>query len=404
MGLPAEQLARRGYRIHVARAYQPDHLRDFDVFVFCRPHLNPGVFEGLAACIRAQVPVIVDLDDVFHHIPPEHPGYPHVGPGNPAALRRLEQMVAGATLLTTSTPQVAEVYRRWSDQVRVIPNGWSRNNPAWEAAPTARDHIHLGWAGTITHRQDVLEMKSGVIRTLRAFPQAKLVIGGDPEVLRIFNAVPESQRVFLPPVSYTAYPRMLAEFDILLAPLENTAFNRAKSDIKLLDAGVRRIPWVASDMPAYREWGAGGTLVQKPNEWHRHLKSLVEDLALRKSLGRQGHEKALQRESSVLVEYWIEMLHELGFPPPDEATSEEPQDGSTSYQEDEDAVLFLKEVLASEDIPAFLQAHQARIDEQVIALVRRNAQRARSDGQGDLATGLSNLAQRMQDLVSVIRV
>ncbi|MBI3764691.1 MAG: hypothetical protein HY260_22860, partial [Chloroflexi bacterium] len=74
------------------------------------------------------------------------------------------------------------------------------------------------------------EIRRQVIRLAREFPQVCLVVGGIPEVYRLFDSLPESRRVFLPPVGADLHPALLAEMDILLVPLRDTPSNRMLSD------------------------------------------------------------------------------------------------------------------------------------------------------------------------------
>jgi glycosyltransferase involved in cell wall biosynthesis len=252
--------------------------------------------------------VIVDLDEDFHHLPPDHPGYSQIGPGNPEALRALEAALAQADLLTVASPALAERYRPFARRVEVIPNGWSRANPLWDMRAPRRPTLNIGWIGTLAERQDVALIRQAAIRAVRETPEAMLVIAGEPAIYEEdFAALPESRRLFLPMAPYEDYPFLLAHFDILLAPLRDNAFNQAKSDIKLLEAGVRRIPWVASPRPAYKDWGHGGLFAEKPEDWYAALKRLVEDAALRTQLGAAGRAKAEERLRAV-TDQWAALL------------------------------------------------------------------------------------------------
>lgn len=309
LGVPAGALRRRGYTVHVFTSFTPAHLKDHDVAIFCRP-LDEVSAQAIAAYARAGRAIIVDIDDLFHAIPPHSPSYARVGPGNPAGLRALEQAIASAHLLTVTTPGLAEAYRSFAHAIAILPNTWSRSHRGWQAPPPPHQGIVLGWAGTVTHRIDVQEMRSGVLRALAQRPQARLVIIGDLGVYEVFKELPASQRLYRPGVPFEHYPQLLAEFDILLAPLENNRFNHAKSDLKLLEAGVRGIPWVASPLPAYRDWGAGGLLAATPEEWERHLLRLIDDGDLRRRLGAEGRAQAEMREIENLVGLWQAVIEE----------------------------------------------------------------------------------------------
>jgi hypothetical protein len=77
-------------------------------------------------------------------------------------------------------------------------------------------------------------------------------------------------------------------WDIGLAPLADTAFNRSKSVIKVLDYAAMGLAALASDMPVYQgslAAGVGGRLVRNdPDAWYAALSLLVRDRAERARL------------------------------------------------------------------------------------------------------------------------
>jgi len=308
MGVPVAGFAALGKPAFYARSAANLDLERFDTLVFSRPQISHTAAREIQQARHQGKRVIVDLDDDFYAIPPDHPGYYGVGPGNPARLQALEQALALADLLVVATPALAERYRPFSRRVEIIPNGWTRSNPLWERACEPRATLNIGWAGTPTHRADV----ALVVREVEAFmgqtPQAHLIIGGDPGVWHMFAELPDARRSFVPMVPFDVYPNLLARFDVLLAPLSDNAFNHAKSDIKLLEAGVRRIPWVASPRSAYSAWGVGGLFAEAPGAWQAALLRLAHDETLRARLGAEGRAQADQREAAQIAERWLSVL------------------------------------------------------------------------------------------------
>jgi hypothetical protein len=235
----------------------------------------------------------------------------------------------------------------------------------------------LGWAGTITHQQDVELIREPLQRILAAYPQTRLVIGGDPQVYALFADIPEAQRIFYPFVSAAEYPRLLAEFDILLAPLRLNAFNQAKSDLKLLEAGIRRIPWVASPTAPYRAWANGGLLASTTADWERALAQLVENATVRTQLGAQGHEQALTREAQVLAPRWAEVFADLAQNVAGERRAQET----------------LAWLIAADDLALAVQSQPERMDAHLLALVRSQEETARAHGEVQDAEALAQLAE-----------
>ena len=100
----------------------------------------------------------------------------------------------------------------------------------------------------------------------------------------------------MPPNATASYPGFVnwitqqAGWDIGMAPLADTAFNRCKSAIKTLDYAALGLAVVASDVPAYRGSladGPGGMLAaNQPDAWYAALSRLVRDSELRRGLAR----------------------------------------------------------------------------------------------------------------------
>jgi glycosyltransferase involved in cell wall biosynthesis len=150
-----------------------------------------------------------------------------------------------------------------------------------------------------------------ILRVLREFPHTQLVIGGDAQVYQLFDRLPESRRLFLPPVLPEDYPYLLGQVDILLVPMRDTVYNRTRSDRRLMEAGIRGIPWVASALPAYSRWKEGGLIANAAEEWVLHLRQLIDDPKLRTMLGQQGIQKAEEREMNKVGEMWQSTIEKV---------------------------------------------------------------------------------------------
>jgi glycosyltransferase involved in cell wall biosynthesis len=88
------------------------------------------------------------------------------------------------------------------------------------------------------------------------------------------------------------YATVLDETDIVLAPLEDTKFNRMKSNLKQVEAWSRKLPVVCSDMAPYNVDGVHmknciliPTKKNAHKYWKKELKKLILDADLRKKIG-----------------------------------------------------------------------------------------------------------------------
>jgi hypothetical protein len=75
-----------------------------------------------------------------------------------------------------------------------------------------------------------------------------------------------------------------------------------------MEAGAKGIPWIASPIPAFRRWNAGGIISESADEWHLNLRHLVVDAELRHKLGKAGKNAAETREMKQLAGVWLEMI------------------------------------------------------------------------------------------------
>lgn len=103
----------------------------------------------------------------------------------------------------------------------------------------------------------------------------------------IYNKFPDGQ--FIP---YDVYMRELQKADIALLPLIDTPFNRAKSDLKFIEAGNASVAVLAS--PTVYENsvkdGQTGFIYRTPREFQAKLNILLKDKAKRIEIAKAAHE------------------------------------------------------------------------------------------------------------------
>jgi glycosyltransferase involved in cell wall biosynthesis len=171
--------------------------------------------------------------------------------------------------------------------------------------------ISLGWVGTSGELDDLMLIRRFIVRILREFTNTQIVIIGDPRAYRLFDGLPENRRKYIPLVADEEFPYLLSQTDVLMVPLRNLPQNKAMSDALLMQAGAKGIPWIASPMPAFRDWMAGGILCESLEEWHLNLRYLVMDADLRNKLSKAGREAARTREMEYVGKSWMDVIHQL---------------------------------------------------------------------------------------------
>ena len=156
------------------------------------------------------------------------------------------------------------------------------------AAPRApRAPMIVYGSGTKTHDADFATAAGAIARMMQAHTTLRLRIIGDlalPTSLDHFAARIER----LPTTTYRAYLTLLSQGDIAIAPLENSLFNDAKSNIKFQEAAVLGLPAVCAPRAAFRDIVVAernGLLAQSPDAWAQALDRLIRDPDLRTRLG-----------------------------------------------------------------------------------------------------------------------
>jgi glycosyltransferase involved in cell wall biosynthesis len=125
---------------------------------------------------------------------------------------------------------------------------------------------------------------------------------------------PHERITFADVVPISDYPGILGDFDIGLAPLEDTRFNASKSDLKLVEYSMIGLPVIASKVTAYVDSirpGETGFLAKNPKDWLRHLKTLVEQPEVRSKMGAEARAWAETRVISKTIDLWLD-AYDLG--------------------------------------------------------------------------------------------
>lgn len=246
--------------------------------------------------------VVNDLDDWYWGLDPKNDAFKSSHPkNNPKENRNHYKSVLGASdLVIVSTSYIKERISPWVRCPIVILKNTIDVSRFTPLEHRITDVPMVGWAGSTSHRSGDLETLKGILPPMVRQGEVTLQHSGHSEHAPPVNEVlglAEDQVFRVPLVEPRLYPSSLT-MDIGIAPLRDTPFNHAKSDIKALEYSAAGIPWVASPMTAYsqlvEEWGMG-RLAKNGQQWLKHLRAL-KDPELRASEGSALREKAWTRD------------------------------------------------------------------------------------------------------------
>jgi hypothetical protein len=288
--------------------------RPADVIVVQRNLVGP-VLSAMQHWKARGKTVLADFDDAYDLMPPSNPGYrfwhQHLATDPdgqevriaPPPLTQFKWGLRLAHAATVPSKRLADDWREYA-QVEYVPNYIELDNYLL-ARREPHEGVILGWGGSLSHLQSFTGsgLLAALKRVCRARPQVKVMIcGGDR---RIFDQLPlpPAQKILMPWTKYADWPRQMAAFDIGLAPLHG-AYDERRSWIKVLEYMVMKIPWVASEGPAYHDLRRMGWLVRNtPNAWERILLDMVDHLAdYADEAGREAHLFGLSQSSAANAE------------------------------------------------------------------------------------------------------
>lgn len=298
VAMPAAELRLRGHT--VVEAINPGNSRvantmlaGYDALILQKIS-DPGWFRLVNSIPEQWRPrTIYEADDALWELDPRNPQ--HTAWSTQAV--NVLACMALADAVTVPTPGLARELRRELPGVKVyvVPNFLDLNTRNWkEGQPRLWEGLTIGWAGGSHHFGDDAPIAEGLRAALRQRPGVRFAIMGDPYMFKEWAqaiGVPD-RTVFLGSETFEEFPSFLARFDIGVAPLAPTRFNRCKSDLKLLEYGAWGIPYVASDIEPYsrynREADGGGYLASSPKEWERYLLHLIDSETSRQRAGKRG--------------------------------------------------------------------------------------------------------------------
>jgi glycosyltransferase involved in cell wall biosynthesis len=348
------------------------HQRIVDNYDVISTTTNSAWYNAARICAQAQVkPMIVDMDDDIVNMTPDNPNFaswqpemdqleeykvenfppaklelirqnggeivmqnnrPFVSlPGNRPIDNVLDELSA-ASVMTTTTEYLADVYRKHAKRIEVIPNGVDFE--LWKGKENDTDKFRIGLFGSNTHVKDWREAVDSIKRFLDEHPDSILVSNFFlrlPEghtgsfygskfrrvIPEYFESLIKSERVEMwGPCEIQDYPEWLAnkKVDVILAPLADSQFNRGKSNIKWLEATALGIPVIASELEPYKdiEHGKTGLLAPKPIDFYRQLKRLYKDKQERKRMAANALEVVKSKyDMAKIAAKYVNVLNSL---------------------------------------------------------------------------------------------
>ena len=220
---------------------------------------------------------------------------------NRKTLVDLEFMLEKSDMVTTTTDKLAEVFRPYNSNTKVIYNCI---NP--DAYPDVKvdsgkgNEIRIGWQGGVSHMGDFREVGPLLSKVMKKNKNAYFYSLGS--WYPVFFKGVEMQCRVMPWVDFQAhsYRMKCLDLDVAVIPLQEIAFNDFKSEIKFSEFAALRVPCLVKRQTPYMEVvqdGVTGMMYSTDREFTDKLERLMKDAKLRKLLSDNAYDWVMENRN-----------------------------------------------------------------------------------------------------------
>jgi glycosyltransferase involved in cell wall biosynthesis len=279
-----------------------------DVVVF------QATFDGrtLETALDLGKKVIFEFDDLLHEVPPRHPMKDKI---NDTFRQGVFKMIKDSDMCITTNQLLKDEYSHLNENIEIFPNYVKAEDwiPEKAMTKTRSRTIRLGWAGGISHVDDLEFIKPVLSRILDKYENVKFVYCGgggawSDNALTTFNygedlfkEIPPERREYIMGSTPECWPTKLRSlrFDIGIAPLIDDKFNHRKTPIKWMEYGINKVPSVCQDF-LYDQVitdGVDGYLAKTQDDYFNKLSMLIEDEDKRKEMGKRAFDSVITKHN-----------------------------------------------------------------------------------------------------------
>ena len=277
-----------------------DYTKDFQTHITGTGIELMGARQNLVIAARAAG--VQCFDTVYTDQLSYTQGLNSVEKGNyDAGVRNYGYMLENCDGAITSTNQLQEELYKYQSKVLLNRNLASDDLIAISSQyikdySQTSDIVKIGYfSGSISHNENFELIKPAIKQLLTKYSNVQLHIVGILDIPQDMKPF-ENQIVTHDYVDWDKLPALISEVDINLAPLVDSIFNRAKSEIKWIEAALVKVPTVASKIGAFSDAVVNGEtgLLATDDQWFDKLEALVLSPELRQKIADAAYRAVLE--------------------------------------------------------------------------------------------------------------
>jgi glycosyltransferase involved in cell wall biosynthesis len=282
-----------------------------------------GIREWLWNTYKLRPAMIMDIDDNIFATRPYNPGYRSYFPNSPHKTWNIKS-VENFDAITVSTKNLSEVYTGYNPFIGVCPNSMpveERDKVLKNKKiryPKKDGEIRIGWSGSASHWENLKHIEQPVIDILKKYPQTTFYITGlfgdlfqDPAIKDRVVSVSWSQ------LKDWVKTNVEMDLDIALAPLVDNDFNRAKSNLRILEYATAKYPVIASPVEPYKSFTSKEVMfATEKEEWFNAMEKLIKKPELRLKLSTSLYKRLksfynINRNYKLWITFFKKILKEI---------------------------------------------------------------------------------------------
>jgi len=331
-----------------------EFFKKYQIVAFHRS-LNPDFEKSNDMLKKLQSTDVITIDDIDDYWMPgkEHPIHDIIrfNKINEKIVANLKE----AKYVTTTTSLFADEIKKTNKNVVVFPNAINPDESQFKEKNTESDRLRIGWLGGSSHLHDIqlldgsfskltslsknlqfvlcgfdtrgtiteINPQNGEHKKRNILPHETVWANYEKIFTQDYSIVSESYKKYLLDFSQVEYADELSEsyirvwtrpvqsyaknyskFDVSLAPIKNTMFNRMKSQLKVIEAGFYKKAIIASNLGPYTidlvhslqngNFVDGNALLVDENrnhsDWAKYIEKLQKNPNWVKDLGERLYE------------------------------------------------------------------------------------------------------------------